>query len=992
MKGMVKWDDVDVTFEEFPYYLSDATKMALLDSTFIHLKRPEFAKYTADMPTMSPRILLTGPPGSETYQEALVKALAKHLQVKLLIFDSAAAYLEASIMTGGVPSSTSSTASRTLEDAATPLLSDLNSGGATQPATPPEASGNGGILEPDTAPQIPERDPPSSAAASLAQLTEQLAASLEPRPSLPPPPLPSASDALPPLRRSSRSSSSSSSSRSEASKQRQALRQQLHQSSQAAASAASAAAAAMAVLSSSLPSLPPLSDLRGASSSATGIPSQPSFLPSMPPLGTAPASTLGVSGSTLSSSTRADRAAALAAAWASSSLDPKLLSLLEGTKKAHPLRKGDRVRFVGSSSAAVSSALTLGPPSNGPLLGLKGRVLMLVEENPSKVGVRFDKPVFGGNNLADLCEDGHGYFCNVNELRVEGTAGEETDKMILDAFLEVVASEGSKEPLLVLVRSAERAVSGNLERFMRLERMEKMHPTMRMVVIGSHVVEARKEKSSAAAGAPSRLANLSALLDLSMLDQITGRAEDVKSESSKGSKMLAKVFPNKIAVHPPMDEATLRDWTLKLDTDADALRAAANRQRLQMILNSANMECEELSALEVVTQTLSQEAAERVVGWGTSHQLQQQEDVVLRNGKLLIGAESLAHGIKAVQTPAPEAGQRRSLKDVVCDNEFEKMLLAEVIPPDELGVSFEHIGALENVKETLRELVMLPLQRPELFVKGQLTKPVRGLLLFGPPGTGKTMLAKAVATEAGANFINVSMSSIASKWFGEAEKYVKAVFTLASKIAPSVIFIDEVDSMLSRRGKENEHSAMRKVKNELMSSWDGLRTRERERVLVLAATNRPFDLDEAVIRRFPRRLMVDLPDAENRAKILQVILADEDLAPDFRVEEMAASTDGYSGSDLKNLCTTAAYRRIKEILDKEKKEREKAKAEGREPPPPGVATPYIRPLDMEDMRLAMEKVRSSVATEASSMLELTQWNEQYGEGGTRKTTPLSYFM
>jgi SpoVK/Ycf46/Vps4 family AAA+-type ATPase len=100
---------------------------------------------------------------------------------------------------------------------------------------------------------------------------------------------------------------------------------------------------------------------------------------------------------------------------------------------------------------------------------------------------------------------------------------------------------------------------------------------------------------------------------------------------------------------------------------------------------------------------------------------------------------------------------------VVCDNEFEKMLLPEVIPPDELGVTFDHIGALDNVKETLRELVMLPLQRPELFVKGQLTKPCRGLLLFGPPGTGKTMLAKAVATEAGANFINISMSTITSK-------------------------------------------------------------------------------------------------------------------------------------------------------------------------------------------------------------------------------------
>jgi SpoVK/Ycf46/Vps4 family AAA+-type ATPase len=127
--------------------------------------------------------------------------------------------------------------------------------------------------------------------------------------------------------------------------------------------------------------------------------------------------------------------------------------------------------------------------------------------------------------------------------------------------------------------------------------------------------------------------------------------------------------------------------------------------------------------------------------------------------------------------------------------------------------------------------------------------------------------------------------------------------------------------MLGRRGKDTEHSAMRKLKNEFMASWDGLRTRERERVLVLAATNRPFDLDEAVIRRFPRRLMIDLPDADNRAKILKVILAEEDLAPDFNVEELAAATDGYSGSDLKNLCTTAAYRRIRELLDKEKKVR-----------------------------------------------------------------------
>ncbi|KAK3147265.1 hypothetical protein QOZ80_3BG0280260 [Eleusine coracana subsp. coracana] len=347
--------------------------------------------------------------------------------------------------------------------------------------------------------------------------------------------------------------------------------------------------------------------------------------------------------------------------------------------------------------------------------------------------------------------------------------------------------------------------------------------------------------------------------------------------------------------------------------------------------------------------------------------------------------------LENIQSDMKSSNKRKSLKDIATENEFEKRLLADVIPPHEIGVTFEDIGALESVKDTLKELVMLPLQRPELFSKGHLMKPCKGILLFGPPGTGKTMLAKAVATEAGANFINISMSSISSKWLGEGEKFVKAVFSLASKIAPSVIFVDEVDGMLGRRENPGEHEAMRKMKNEFMVNWDGLRTKEKERVLVLAATNRPFDLDDAVVRRLPRRLMVNLPDSSNRRKILSVILAKEDLADDVDLEAIANLTEGYSGSDLKNLCITAAHRPIREILEKEKKEKALAEAESR-PLPPSHSSNDVRALRMSDFIHAHEQVYTSVSSDSSNMNELIQWNDLYGDGGSRKKTTLSYFV
>ncbi|KAG2594742.1 hypothetical protein PVAP13_5KG007700 [Panicum virgatum] len=336
--------------------------------------------------------------------------------------------------------------------------------------------------------------------------------------------------------------------------------------------------------------------------------------------------------------------------------------------------------------------------------------------------------------------------------------------------------------------------------------------------------------------------------------------------------------------------------------------------------------------------------------------------------------------------------------EVPPDNEFEKRIRPEVIPANEIGVSFDDIGALDDIKESLQELVMLPLRRPDLF-KGGLLKPCRGILLFGPPGTGKTMLAKAIANEAQASFINVSMSTITSKWFGEDEKNVRALFTLAAKVSPTIIFVDEVDSMLGQRNRAGEHEAMRKIKNEFMTHWDGLLSRPDQRILVLAATNRPFDLDEAIIRRFERRIMVGLPSIESRELIMRRLLSKEKVDEGLDFKELATMTEGYSGSDLKNLCTTAAYRPVRELIQKErKKELEKLKREKGGTPSELTKKKekeepiILRPLNMTDLKEAKNQVAASFAAEGSIMSELRQWNELYGEGGSRKKEQLTYFL
>ncbi|KAK7411030.1 hypothetical protein VNO78_02370 [Psophocarpus tetragonolobus] len=816
--------DIEVSFDNFSYYLSENTKNVLIAACFIHLKHKEHAKYTTDLTTINPRILLSGPAGSEIYQEMLAKALAKYFGAKLLIFDSHS-------LLGGL----SSKEAELLKDG---FNADKSCGSAKQSPTATDLarSMDPSACEPDT--------PNSSNAPTL-----------------------------------------------------------------------------------------------------YGFDSQPK-------------------------------------------LEADNVPSTSGTTKNCVFKLGDRIKYS-SSSSGLYQLQTIS--SRGPANGSRGKVVLVFDDNPlSKIGVRFDKPIPDGVDLGGCCESGQGYFCNVSDLRLENSGIEELDKLLINTLFEVVASESRNVPFILFMKDAEKSIVGNGDPFSFRSKLENLPDNV--VVIGSHThTDSRKEKSHPGGLLFTKFgSNQTALLDLAFPDSF-GRLHDRGKEVPKPNKTLTKLFPNKVTIHMPQDEALLASWKQQLDRDVETLKIKGNLHNLRAVLSRCGMECEGLEMLSIKDHTLTIENAEKIVGWALSHHLMQNAEND-PDAKLVLSCESIQHGIGILQAIQNESKSlKKSLKDVVTENEFEKRLLADVIPPNDIGVTFDDIGALENVKDTLKELVMLPLQRPELFCKGQLTKPCKGILLFGPPGTGKTMLAKAVATEAGANFINISMSSITSKWFGEGEKYVKAVFSLASKIAPSVIFVDEVDSMLGRRENPGEHEAMRKMKNEFMVNWDGLRTKDTERVLVLAATNRPFDLDEAVIRRLPRRLMVNLPDAPNRAKILKVILAKEDLSSDIDMDAIASMTDGYSGSDLKNLCVTAAHRPIKEILEKEKKEQAAALAEGR-PAPALSGSADIRSLNMGDFKSAHQQVCASVSSESVNMTELQQWNELYGEGGSRVKKALSYFM
>ncbi|KAE8663233.1 hypothetical protein F3Y22_tig00112993pilonHSYRG00034 [Hibiscus syriacus] len=607
------------------------------------------------------------------------------------------------------------------------------------------------------------------------------------------------------------------------------------------------------------------------------------------------------------------------------------------------------------------------------------------------------------NNLASQCSP-----ANPAPLRRTSSLSFD-EKLLIQALYKVLVYVSKASPIVMYLRDVDNLLSRSQRVYNLFEKMLKKLPG-KVLILGSQVV-------------------------------------DLSNDEREVDERLTDIFPYNIEIRPPADEKHLVSWKSQLEKDMKMIQAQDNRNHIMEVLSANDLDCDDLDSICVADTMALSKYIEEVVVSAISYHLMNNKDPEYRNGKLVISSKSLSHGLSIFQEgksigkdtlkgetqkekheearatsaavkPEPKPSstnpEKKSEKTVPAtktegensapaskapevppDNEFEKRIRPEVIPANEIDVTFADIGALEETKESLQELVMLPLRRPDLF-KGGLLKPCRGILLFGPPGTGKTMLAKAIAKEAGASFINVSMSTITSKWFGEDEKNVRALFTLAAKVSPTIIFVDEVDSMLGQRTRVGEHEAMRKIKNEFMAHWDGLLTKQDERILVLAATNRPFDLDEAIIRRLERRIMVGLPGAENREKIFRTLLANEQVAEGLNFTELALMTEGYTGSDLKNLCTTAAYQPVRELIRQERLkdlERKQRAAEGQNTD--GSAEERVvtlRPLSMEDFRQAKNQVAASFASEGAGMNELKQWNELYGEGGSRKKEQLTYFL
>ncbi|XP_044274990.1 spastin isoform X2 [Varanus komodoensis] len=311
-------------------------------------------------------------------------------------------------------------------------------------------------------------------------------------------------------------------------------------------------------------------------------------------------------------------------------------------------------------------------------------------------------------------------------------------------------------------------------------------------------------------------------------------------------------------------------------------------------------------------------------------------------------------------TPTTAVRKKKDMKSFRnVDSNFANLILNEIVDSGP-SVKFHDIAGQELAKQALQEIVILPSLRPELFTG--LRAPARGLLLFGPPGNGKTMLAKAVAAESNSTFFNISAASLTSKYVGEGEKLVRALFAVARELQPSIIFIDEVDSLLCER-REGEHDASRRLKTEFLIEFDGVQSLGEDRILVMGATNRPQELDDAVLRRFTKRVYVSLPNEETRLLLLKNLLSKQgNPLTQKELAQLARMTEGYSGSDLTALAKDAALGPIRELKPEQVK---------------NISASEMRNIRLSDFTESLKKIKRSLSPQ---ILEAyIRWNKDFGD-------------
>jgi SpoVK/Ycf46/Vps4 family AAA+-type ATPase len=304
-----------------------------------------------------------------------------------------------------------------------------------------------------------------------------------------------------------------------------------------------------------------------------------------------------------------------------------------------------------------------------------------------------------------------------------------------------------------------------------------------------------------------------------------------------------------------------------------------------------------------------------------------------------------------------DAGAKKDDSTSIVTNDLRGRILSEIVD-NKPNIRFTDVIGLTAVKQILKEIIILPNLRPDLFTG--LRSPPKGLLLFGPPGVGKTMIAKAVATECNCTFFNISAASLTSKYLGESEKLVRGLFDIAYEKQPSVVFVDEIESILSKR-TDNENDATKRLKTEFLVQFDGVGSNQDAKVLIIGATNRPHELDSAVLRRLPKRVYIYPFNKEERIEFLKALMQkNENTINDEEYEQIANLTNNYSNSDLKELCREAAYEPIREISDLSTISDVKT----------------LRPTTYSDFVKAVKKVRGTLNDQM--LKELEDWNENNG--------------